>query len=280
MTQDLPARNRRPVIRRIADLLRRPRGERRRAVGLFVQALVRRVLLARPVFLNMSISCMPDAQVRFQAYPEFEELLRRFVAHNRRSNSGDISRLWFFILNIRQIIEENIAGNFAELGVWRGNTASVLAHFAARNDRQVYLFDTFEGFDSSDLKGVDSDRNAGSFGDTSVDLAKAVIGRNSECCHFVKGHFPASLQEPHKQQTYCVVSLDCDLYEPMQAGLRFFYPLMPRGGIFLLHDYSSKLWAGAKSAIDEFCRETGEFVVLMPDKSGSAVLRKNNQLNR
>jgi hypothetical protein len=70
------------------------------------------------------------------------------------------------------------------------------------------------------------------------------------------------------------VSLDCDLYEPMKAGLEFFYPRMTRGGIFLLHDYSSFSWNGAKKAIDEFCGQSGEFIVLMPDKSGSAFLRK------
>jgi O-methyltransferase len=60
----------------------------------------------------------------------------------------------------------------------------------------------------------------------------------------------------------------------MKAGLDFFYPRMPRGGLFLLHDYSSLCWPGAKQAVDEFCRATGENLLLMPDKSGSAFIRK------
>ncbi len=57
---------------------------------------------------------------------------------------------------------------------------------------------------------------------------------------------------------------------------------MPVGGLFLLHDYSSKHWAGAKLAIDEFCKASGEYVICMPDKSGSAFLRKTKaySLNR
>ena len=188
---------------------------------------------------------------------------------------GDISRLWSFILNISQIIDENIQGDFAELGVWRGNTAAVLAHVAAKNDRQVYLFDTYEGFSEKDIKGIDGEKDVTSFNNTSIDVVKEVIGDDAKCCHFIKGYFPESVTEYHKSLTYAVVSLDCDLYEPMKAGLVFFYPLMPKGAIFLLHDYSSRQWAGAKLAIDEFCKETGEYIILMPDKSGSAFLRKS-----
>jgi hypothetical protein len=49
---------------------------------------------------------------------------------------------------------------------------------------------------------------------------------------------------------------------------------MSKGGVLFLHDYSSLYWDGAKKAIDEFCRKVGEFVMLLPDKSGSAFLRK------
>jgi hypothetical protein len=42
-----------------------------------------------------------------------------------------------------------------------------------------------------------------------------------------------------------------------------------------LHDYSSLYWDGAKLAVDEFCAENGELIILMPDKSGSAFLRRS-----
>jgi hypothetical protein len=50
---------------------------------------------------------------------------------------------------------------------------------------------------------------------------------------------------------------------------------MPCGALFLLHEYSSLYWAGSKKAIDEFCEENQEYVILMPDKSGSAFIRKS-----
>lgn len=49
-----------------------------------------------------------------------------------------------------------------------------------------------------------------------------------------------------------MVSLDCDLHQPMKAALQYFYLRMSLGGILLLHDYSSKQWLDAKKAIDDF----------------------------
>jgi hypothetical protein len=42
-----------------------------------------------------------------------------------------------------------------------------------------------------------------------------------------------------------------------------------------VHDYSSLHWNGAKLAVDEFARASGEFVILMPDKSGTACVRRS-----
>jgi hypothetical protein len=223
---------------------------------------------------NVFSAYQPDSYARFNAHAEFDSLFENFTRYNRLNNAGDVPRLWSFILNCKQVVAEGVGGDFAELGVWRGNTAAVLAHFAARNNRRVFLFDTFAGFDADDLKGVDAHQRM-QFQDTSIELVKEVIGADAGVCEFVKGRFPGSLGDAHKAGRYAVVSLDCDLYEPMKAGLEFFYSRMNRGGLFQLHDYSSLHWPGAKLAVDEFCKASGEFAVLMPDKSGSALLRKS-----
>jgi hypothetical protein len=42
-----------------------------------------------------------------------------------------------------------------------------------------------------------------------------------------------------------------------------------------MHDYSSGYFPGAKQAIDELVGTIPESLVLLPDKSGSAVIRKS-----
>ncbi len=251
--------------------------EKRRAILLKLKSVsLIPFIFGRATFLKIYFNYLPDAYTHFNAYPEFKSIFKKFIKFNKLNNAGDIVRLWSFILNIKQILHENIEGDFAELGVWRGNTAAVLAHYAALDNRKVYLFDTYEGFSNKDLSGIDADKQM-EFNDTSISMVKGVIGEASACCDFVKGYFPDSLTDLHKTIRYSVVSLDCDLYEPMKEGLNFFYPLMSQGAIFLLHDYSSLYWEGAKKAIDDFCIQNNEYVILMPDKSGSAFIRKSKR---
>jgi hypothetical protein len=215
----------------------------------------------------------PDAAYELGQLPEFRSLYDSWIAGNRRGNGGDLSRLYAFILNIKQCLADGIPGDFAELGVWRGNSAAVLAHFAARTDRHVYLFDTFAGFDARDLRDIDQHRSL-QFSETSLQAVRRTVGDDAHTS-YVQGFFPDSVTPAAASATYAVVNLDCDLYAPTKAALDFFYPRMPPGGILFLHDYASGVWPGVTQAIDEFRATTGERLVLLPDKSGTAIVRKS-----
>lgn len=217
------------------------------------------------------MSYHPDDYVTSGKHAEFDQLQRRFLAHNLTNNCGDIGRLWAFILNVKDALERGIEGDFAELGVWRGNTAAVLAHYA--KGRRVYMFDTFEGFDRRDLVGVDASQEP-RFSDTSLDLVRENVWDSFGACRYVKGYFPDSIGEEHIRARYAVVSLDCDLQEPMAAALDFFYPRLNQGGIMFIHDYGNSFWPGIRLAVGAFCRTHQLYPILMPDKSGSVILRK------
>ena len=217
---------------------------------------------------------MPDSYVHFSKHKIFDKLFDKFTKENEGNNSKDIPRLWSLILNCKQVLHEEIEGDLAEVGVYRGNSAAVLAEFAKFTGRRMYLFDTFDGFDESDLDGLDSHHSGGSWGDTSVSMVEEVLGDSVEACSFVEGYFPDSLTKEHKKNNYAVVSVDCDLYKPIKSALDEFYPLLSHGGIFFINDYYSRFWEGATNAVDEFCKETGEHLIAMPDKSGSAFIRK------
>ncbi len=223
---------------------------------------------------NYLLSYLPDSFVS-QKYAYLTELYNKFRKDNKINNGGDIHRLNSFILNIEYLMsEKNIPGDFAELGVWKGNTSQILAYFAKKYDKHCYLFDTFKGFDKRDLVNFDSQFQVAQFSNTSIDIVKECIGDEYlSNCTFVTGYFPNSITEDLYSKRYSVVSIDADLYEPTKAALKYFYPLTNDGGIFLLHDYSSLIWQGCKKAIDEFCDRENQQIVLMPDKSGSAFIR-------
>ena len=53
-------------------------------------------------------------------------------------------------------MKEGVRGDIAELGTYKGDTATVLAAMARRMGTTAWILDTFEGFNPADLKGVDA----------------------------------------------------------------------------------------------------------------------------
>ena len=221
---------------------------------------------------KMYVAYRPDSDVLFNRHPELGLLSENWISRNLKNNAGDLPRLYSFILNIKQIIDENIPGDMAELGVFRGNSAASLAHYARASHKNVFLFDTFEGFDTRDLTGVDQAKGV-EFADTSLDEVRALVG--DENVTYVKGRFPESIPPDLYSKQFCIAHIDCDLYEPGKAGLEFFYPRLAPGGLLIVHDYGNPFWDGMKRAVDEYCRTIPERPLVFGDKSGTAMIRKS-----
>lgn len=153
----------------------------------------------------------------------------------------------------KEVCERGMRGSVAEVGVYRGDFARVINEVFA--DKKLYLFDTFEGFSVHDL-GQDRDgamgKNLGQrhFSNTSVDLVCSKMPYKEQCI-IKKGWFPQSAYDLEESE-FCFVNLDCDLYEPILAGLEFFYPKMVSGGVILVHEYFSQGYVGVREAVNEF----------------------------
>jgi O-methyltransferase len=188
--------------------------------------------------------------------------------------SWDTVRRDMLILLLRRIVECRIPGDLAELGVYRGSTARLIHHYLP--ERTLHLFDTFSGFDERDVgrerqkTGLAADQKA--FSDTSVDLVLRNVQKLNNNIEVHPGFFPASVPASLREKQFAFVHLDADLYDPIMAGLEFFYPRTTRGGIIVVHDYNS--WPGARRAVDLYFRDKPEVPVPMPDKSGSVVIVK------
>lgn len=217
-------------------------------------------------------AAIPDSVNFFDRYKEYESIRDLYMARNSVNQLKDYSRLHSMMLNLNRIIQEGVEGAFAELGVYLGNNCAVLHEYCNIYNRKLYMFDTFEGFDDRDLTGIDKEQKM-QFKDTSIDGVKAFVG-DDVYTKYIKGYFPESVTDECRQEKYAFVSIDCDLYQPIRAGLEFFYPRLCKGGMIFIHDYSGCFFEGARLAVDEYCNENNASVILLPDKAGTAVLVK------
>jgi O-methyltransferase len=185
----------------------------------------------------------------------------------------DKVRFYTFWLQIKRLKENKIPGSFAELGVYKGVTANIL--YEMDNTRTLHLFDTFGGFQETDLqheKIKGGKYTAKEFSDTSIEAVRKYIN-GGESIVFHEGYFPETAKGLEKE-TFALVHIDVDLYKPTLAGLQFFYERLTPGGFIMVHDYNHN-WEGARKAVDEFITTIPESIVEIPDWQGSALIIKN-----
>lgn len=188
------------------------------------------------------------------------------------------SRDYIRVCSLASVAEEihakQVPGCVAELGVYQGDFAKHI--HAAFPDRNLYLFDTFEGFSEKD-KGAELGGGFSSatedFSDTSVDTVLKKL-EHPEKAVVRAGYFPASIQESDKAQSFAFVSIDADLYKPIYDGLQFFYPRLSKGGHIFVHDYNNADYPGAKAAVQQYCTETGISYFPLVDPCGTAVITR------
>ncbi len=185
----------------------------------------------------------------------------------------DKQRFFLFWLHAKRLEKEGIVGDFAELGVYKGDTAKLLQLLAP--ERKLHLFDTFLGFTNEHLsaeKGPATRYSSNSFADTSLDLVKTKLGENPQIVYYA-GNFADVCHQAAGHQ-FALVSLDVDLAIPTAEGLSFFYPRLVHGGVLIVHDYNTK-WPALMEAVDQFLHSIPEQAVLIPDRDSSLVIVKN-----
>ena len=147
--------------------------------------------------------------------------------------------------------QSKLDGDMAEVGVYQGGSAKLIAE--VKNEKELYLFDTFEGLPKVSEKDTHfgtSYWKTGEFSNTSLENVENYLS-NYKNIYCYKGKFPET-SEPIKTKKFSFVHLDVDLFQSTIDCLEFFYPRMINGGIILTHDYHTD---GVKQAFNEFCKD-------------------------
>ncbi|MGH9599002.1 MAG: TylF/MycF/NovP-related O-methyltransferase [Terracidiphilus sp.] len=190
----------------------------------------------------------------------------------RAEYTNEYVRLSQLELAVHEIETQNVQGDVAEIGVYKGTFAAVLN--LALPNRKLYLFDTFEGF-SREQEQNDRQRHGLSFerdfSDTSIDVVLRRMKYPDQCI-VRKGLFPetaAGLEDCR----FCFVSIDADLYQPILAGLEFFYDRLSPGGFIFVHDYNNADFPGARQAVADFSSARMAPFIPVTDVFGTAIFR-------
>jgi hypothetical protein len=180
----------------------------------------------------------------------------------------------------------DVPGDIIELGVYKGNSFSWLAHLSVilephSINRRLIGFDIFSGFASINSKADPDDISSNDFSDTSYEIIKKGLANidmvrpvnKIERFLLIIGNIletlPAFLDQ-NRWMTCAMLILDTDLYEPTKIGIRQILPIMPKGGILVFDEYNYQKFPGETQAIKEELEMNNLCVKKMPYESCTA----------
>lgn len=194
----------------------------------------------------------------------------RLISSVRPFTMTSSERLWSLMNAVRYVEDHNVPGDFVECGVWRGGSVMAMAKTLLaldKNDRQIWLYDTFSGMTSP----TDVDVEAGS-GQSAIDLLMTTEkneGRNVWCVAqrldvetnlqstgypmerftLIEGDVAETLSQ-RAPDRISLLRLDTDWYESTRVSLEVLFPRLELGGVCILDDYGH--WQGARRAVDDY----------------------------
>jgi len=181
-------------------------------------------------------------------------------------------RVYATLEAVRYVINSNLPGSIVECGVWRGGTMMAVAQLLKLHEkfnRDLYLFDTFEGMPSPGESDIDfrgrtakkdflakkrtndsSDWCYASLADVQANLES--VGYLKSKVHYVVGKVEDTVPA-RAPETISILRLDTDWYESTKHEIIHLYPRLVPGGVLIIDDYGH--WQGARKAVDEYFLE-------------------------
>jgi hypothetical protein len=209
---------------------------------------------------------------------------RRIVERATPYTMTGVPRLQSLIDAVRYCVERDVPGAFAECGVWRGGSVMAMIltlQDCGVSDRDVHLFDTFEGMTAPtdhDVSPLDppaletwkaaqggeqrpwSDLFAPElFDENTVRETLLATGYPAERIHISRGPVEETLPAAAPEQL-ALLRLDTDWYESTKHEMEHLYPRLVAGGVLIIDDYGH--WEGARRAVDEYFSAAGNPLLL------------------
>jgi len=180
------------------------------------------------------------------------------------------ARIYALARAVEYVVSRPVSGALVECGVWRGGSMMAIALTLLRlgvRDRDLYLFDTFEGMTEPGKEDVkhtgeraadilaSSSRDSHDWAVASLGEVRAAVlgvGYPEEKIHFVRGPVEETLPM-NAPADIALLRLDTDWHSSTKHALGHLYPGLRPSGVLLIDDYA--YWKGARQAVDEYMRE-------------------------
>lgn len=203
-------------------------------------------------------------------YPsDFDSSIEALIREVKPYTLTSPERIFALREAVRYLTRFKIQGAIVECGVWKGGSMMAVAQTLRElgdSDRDLYLFDTFEGMDAPGATDITV------LGTPAIDLlstesrddprsvwcvaalaqvrdAMARTGYPENRIRYVQGRVEETIPASAPDQI-ALLRLDTDWYSSTDHALKNLFPRLCAGGVLIIDDYGH--WQGARQAVDEY----------------------------
>jgi O-methyltransferase len=181
-------------------------------------------------------------------------------------------RMWLLTTLAQQC--QQLPGNFAEFGTWRGGCAyMILSRTKVAAEHRFFLFDTFTGIPADRLTERERKQGfAGRLRDTSVEYVDDLLARWRPRYELCPGDIFQTL-DAVDVGALSFAHIDMNAMAPSQLALEFAYEKMLPGGIIVFDDYGWASCEDQRVMIDEFFADLPEKAIALPTGQACVIKR-------
>lgn len=220
--------------------------------------------------------------LKFHQLPKLDE---RTVQLITKLDGTQISEA-IYILNALESVRK-LKGDVCEFGVAQGYTSALLGYIIKNSDKNLWLFDSFEGLPAPTSKDKLKDdifnlKSIEAYQGTMKHSIESVLG-NLRGVDFplkrtrvVDGFIEDTIKTSQMPESVAFAYVDFDFYNPIKTALEFLDTVLVAGGVVVVDDYDF-FSEGAKIAVDEFIAERAaaySFELPIPAAGKFAVLTR------
>ena len=149
-----------------------------------------------------------------------------------------------------------VAGDFVELGCYRGDTSLMLAEILQGTDKKLWIYDSFEGLPKksiNDESAMGVDFREGELVVSKTEVKKRFLRAGLPVPKITKAWF-SELDDDDLPEKIAFAFLDGDLYDSINDSLRLVENKMSDGGVIMVHDYMNEALPGVAKAVDKWIK--------------------------
>lgn len=230
----------------------------------------------------------PNPAKRLVLPRHYDDESKAIITRVKPRTLTGVEKIYGLIEATRYVVGNDIEGDIVECGVWRGGsmqTVALVLKSLGASDRDIHLFDTFEGmpppgaedrrFDDQTAEALleRGTRDQSIWAYAALEDVKEGISEvdyPAERVHFHQGMVEETIPEQAPGKI-ALLRLDTDWYASTIHELDNLYDRLTPGGVLIIDDYD--FWKGSRQATDEFIAKRGLQLFLAPLLSGRIAIK-------